>query len=196
MPATPFDSLQTFNSDSGPVGQFFSLPQLEKNGVGPVSRLPHSLRVVLESVLRNCDGEKITEDDVREIANWQPNGSRVEEIPFVVARVLLQDFTGVPLLVDLAAMRSAVARLGKNTGVIEPLVPVDLVIDHSVLVDLFRTPDAYAANVAREYERNGERYQLLRDSAGYRHLPPGQSRIPREECLGKECLLSRFARRH
>ena len=81
MPAIPFDSLQTFNSDSGPVGQFFSLPQLEKNGVGPVSRLPHSLRVVLESVLRNCDGEKITEDDVRELANWQPNGKRVEEIP-------------------------------------------------------------------------------------------------------------------
>ena len=130
MPAIPFDSLQTFNSDSGPVGQFFSLPQLEKNGVGPVSRLPHSLRVVLESVLRNCDGEKITEDDIREIANWQPNGNRTEEIPFIVARVLLQDFTGVPLLVDLAAMRSAVARLAKNTGVIEPLVPVDLVIDH------------------------------------------------------------------
>ena len=129
MPDSPFDSLQTFTSDSGPVGRFYSLPQLEKNGVGPVSRLPHSIRVVLESVLRNCDGEKITEDDVRELANWQATGNRVEEIPFIVARVLLQDFTGVPLLVDLAAMRSAVARLGKNTGVIEPLVPVDLVIE-------------------------------------------------------------------
>jgi aconitate hydratase len=106
MPESLFDSLQTFSSDSGPIGQFYSLPQLEKNGVGPISRLPHSLRIVLESVLRNYDGEKITEDDVRDLANWQPNGKRVEEIPFVVARVLLQDFTGVPLLVDLAAMRS------------------------------------------------------------------------------------------
>src|SRR5689334_25437589 len=123
MPASLFDSLQTFSSATGPIGQFYSLPQLEQNGVGPISRLPHSLRIVLESVLRNCDGEKITEDDIRELANWQPNGRRVEEIPFIVARVLLQDFTGVPLLVDLAAMRSAVARLGKNTGVIEPPVP-------------------------------------------------------------------------
>src|ERR1041384_4913575 len=122
MPDSPFDALQTFTSNTGPVGKFFSLPQLEKSGVGPVSRLPHSLRVGLESLLRNCDGERITQDDVRELANWQPNGKRVEEIPFVVARVLLQDFTGVPLLVDLAAMRSAVARLGKNTSVIEPLV--------------------------------------------------------------------------
>ena len=177
MPATPFDSLQAFNSDSGPVGQFFSLPQLEKNGVGPVSRLPHSLRVVLESVLRNCDGEKITEDDVREIANWQPNGSRVEEIPFVVARVLLQDFTGVPLLVDLAAMRSAVARLGKNTGVIEPLVPVDLVIDHSVQVDFSSTRDAFEKNMEMEFRRNRSRYQFLKWGTqafdGFRVIPPG-----------------------
>src|SRR6185369_125817 len=106
----------TFNSANGPAGRFHSLPQLESSGVGPISRLPHSIRIVLESVLRNCDGQKITEDDVRELANWQSNGNRVEEIPFVVARVLLQDFTGVPLLVDLAAMRSAVARLNKNTG--------------------------------------------------------------------------------
>jgi aconitate hydratase len=105
MPESLFDSLQTFSSDSGPVGQFYSLPQLE---------MPVSIRIVLESVLRNCDGEKITEDDVRELANWQPNGKRTEEVPFVVARVLLQDFTGVPLLVDLAAMRSAVARLKKT----------------------------------------------------------------------------------
>ncbi len=115
MPDSPFDSLQTFSSPAGPIGSFYSLPQLEKDGVGPISRLPHSIRIVLESVLRNCDGAKITEDDVRELANWKPNGKRTEEIPFVVARVLLQDFTGVPLLVDLAAMRSAVARLGKNT---------------------------------------------------------------------------------
>ena len=111
MPDGPFGSLQTFASGSGVAGKFYSLPQLEKSGVGPISRLPISIRIVLESVLRNCDGEKITEANVKALANWQPNAQRVEEIPFVVARVLLQDFTGVPLLVDLAAMRSAVARL-------------------------------------------------------------------------------------
>src|SRR3982751_75969 len=177
MPDSVFDSLQTFSSASGPVGSFFSLTQLEKNGVGPISRLPHSLRIVLESVLRNCDGEKITEDDVRELANWQPNGKRVEEIPFVVARVLLQDFTGVPLLVDLAAMRSAVARLGKNTGVIEPLVPVDLVIDHSVQVDFSSTPDAFDKNISMEFRRNNSRYQFLKWGTkafdGFGVVPPG-----------------------
>jgi aconitate hydratase len=177
MPDSPFDSLQTFSSGSGPVGQFYSLPQLEKNGVGPVSRLPHSIRVVLESVLRNCDGQKITEDDVKELANWQPNGKRVEEIPFIVARVLLQDFTGVPLLVDLAAMRSAVARLGKNTGVIEPLVSVDLVIDHSVQVDYSSTRDAFEKNMEIEFRRNRSRYQFLKWGTqafdGFCVIPPG-----------------------
>src|SRR5678809_806645 len=177
MPAIPFDSLQTFNSDSGPVGQFYSLPQLEKNGIGPVSRLPHSLRVVLESVLRNCDGEKITEDDVREIANWQPNGSRVEEIPFVVARVLLQDFTGVPLLVDLAAMRSTVAKLGKNPKIVEPLVPVDLVVDHSVQVDFSGTPDSMQKNLEIEFTLNRERYEFLKWGMQafetFKVVPPG-----------------------
>jgi len=177
MPDRAFDSLQTFSSDSGPIGQFYSLPQLEKSGVGPVSRLPHSLRVVLESVLRNCDGEKITEDDVRELANWQPNGKRIEEIPFIVARVLLQDFTGVPLLVDLAAMRSAVARLGKNTGIIEPLVSVDLVIDHSVQVDFSSTRDAFEKNMEMEFRRNRSRYQFLKWGTqafdGFCVIPPG-----------------------
>ena len=177
MPDSPFDSLQTFTSDAGPIGRFYSLPQLEKNGIGPTSRLPHSIRVVLESVLRNCDGEKITEDDVRELANWQPNGKRVEEIPFVVARVLLQDFTGVPLLVDLAAMRSAVARLGKNSGVIEPLVPVDLVIDHSVQVDFSSTADAFMKNMEIEFRRNRSRYQFLKWGTqafdGFSVIPPG-----------------------
>src|SRR5918994_112034 len=172
MPASCFDSLQPFAS-----GHFYSLPQLEKNGVGPVSRLPHSIRVVLESVLRNCDGEKITEDDVRELANWQPNGKRIEEIPFVVARVLLQDFTGVPLLVDLAAMRSAVGRLGKNTGIIEPLVSVDLVIDHSVQVDFSSTRDAFDKNMEMEFKRNRSRYQFLKWGTqafdGFRVIPPG-----------------------
>jgi len=177
MPECPFDSLQTFTSAAGPAGRFYSLPQLEKTGVGPISRLPHSIRVVLESVLRNCDGQKITADDVRELANWQPNGKRVEEIPFVVARVLLQDFTGVPLLVDLAAMRSAVARLGKNTGIIEPLVPVDLVIDHSVQVDFSSTRDAFEKNMEMEFKRNRSRYQFLKWGTqafdGFRVIPPG-----------------------
>jgi aconitate hydratase len=177
MPECPFDSLQTFSSTAGPAGRFHSLPQLEKSGVGPISRLPHSIRIVLESVLRNCDGVKITADDVRELANWQPNGKRVEEIPFVVARVLLQDFTGVPLLVDLAAMRSAVARLGKNTGVIEPLVPVDLVIDHSVQVDFSSTRDAFEKNMEMEFKRNRSRYQFLKWGTqafdGFRVIPPG-----------------------
>jgi aconitate hydratase len=177
MPDSPFDSLQTFSAASGPIGKFYSLPQLEKNGVGPVSRMPHSLRVVLESVLRNCDGEKIVEDDARKLANWQPKGKRVEEIPFVVARVLLQDFTGVPLLVDLAAMRSAVVRLGKNTGLIQPLVPVDLVIDHSVQVDFSSTRDAFEKNMEIEFRRNRSRYQFLKWGTkafdGFRVIPPG-----------------------
>ncbi len=177
MPDSPFDSLQTFDAASGAAGRFFSLPQLEKNGIGAVSRLPISIRIVLESVLRNCDGEKITEANVRALANWQPNGERVEEIPFIVARVLLQDFTGVPLLVDLAAMRSAVARLGKNTGIIEPLVPVDLVIDHSVQVDFSSTKDAFAKNMEVEFKRNRSRYQFLKWGTqafdGFSVIPPG-----------------------
>src|SRR5918996_3657463 len=133
------DTLQTFTTEKGKSGQFYSLPQLEAEGVGPVSRLPVSIRVVLESVLRNFDEKVVDEADVRSLANWQARAERTEEIPFSVARVLLQDFTGVPLLVDLAAMRSAVQRMGRETGIIEPLVPVDLVIDHSVQVDYSST---------------------------------------------------------
>src|SRR6185295_17735655 len=123
MPHNLFNSLQTFEANANSSGQFYSLPQLETEGVGKISRLPVSIRIVLESVLRNFDGTRITEDDVHAIAGWQPNAERTEEVPFTVARVLLQDFTGVPLLVDLAAMRSAVTRLNKNPGIIEPLVP-------------------------------------------------------------------------
>ncbi|HEX9424037.1 MAG TPA: aconitate hydratase [Pyrinomonadaceae bacterium] len=177
MPQTPFNSLQTFDVGSGQTGKFYSLPQLEKEGVGPVSKLPVSIRMVLESVLRNCDGKKITEDDVRALANWRPNGERTEEVPFVVARVLLQDFTGVPLLVDLAAMRSAVARLHKNTEVIEPLVPVDLVIDHSIQVDFASTKDALRKNMEMEFKRNNSRYQFLKWGTqafdGFGVIPPG-----------------------
>ena len=142
--------------------KFYSLPELERQGVGPVSRLPRSIRVVLESVLRNCDGEKISENDVRLLANWEPNGDRTAEIPFVVARILLQDFTGVPLLVDLAAMRSAVARMRRETDLIEPLVPVDLVIDHSVQVDYWSRNDAVWLNMDMEFKRNSSRYQFLK----------------------------------
>ena len=153
------------------------MPQLEKENVGPVSRLPVSIRIVLESVLRNYDGQKITEDDVRALANWRPNAARTEEIPFVVARVLLQDFTGVPLLVDLAAMRSAVARLHQNPALIEPLVPVDLVIDHSVQVDFASTGDAFQKNMEMEFTRNRSRYEFLKWGMqafdGFRVIPPG-----------------------
>ncbi|HLA11279.1 MAG TPA: aconitate hydratase [Pyrinomonadaceae bacterium] len=177
MSQGPFNSLQTFDIGPGKQGRFYSLPQLERQGVGAVSRLPVSIRIVLESVLRNCDGTKITEKDVRALANWEPNAERTQEIPFVVARVLLQDFTGVPLLVDLAAMRSAVARLGKNTQLIEPLVPVDLVIDHSVQVDFSSTKDAFEKNIQVEFKRNNSRYQFLKWGTqafdGFDVIPPG-----------------------
>jgi aconitate hydratase len=177
MPHNLFDSLQSFAPTTGKTGEFYSLPQLEQEGVGPISRLPVSIRSVLESVLRNFDGERITEDDVRTVANWKPNGERAEEVPFVVARVLLQDFTGVPLLVDLAAMRSAVVRLNKNPGVIEPLVPVDLVIDHSVQVDFASTGDAFTKNMEMEFRRNNSRYQFLKWGMqafdGFGVIPPG-----------------------
>src|SRR2546425_11148742 len=132
MPST-FNTLEAFDVGNGKRGQFYSLPKLEAAGVGPVSRLPVSIRIVLESVLRNVDGKKITEDDVRALARWGAKAERTEEIPFMVARVLLQDFTGVPLLVDLAAMRSAAARFQKDPRIIEPLVPVDHGMYHSVL---------------------------------------------------------------
>src|SRR5213596_43366 len=177
MPHNLFNSLLTFTPAPGLTGQLYSLPQLEKEGVAQISRLPVSIRIVLESVLRNFDGAKITEDDVRAIANWQPNAERTEEVPFVVARVLLQDFTGVPLLVDLAAMRSAVTRLNKNPGIIEPLVPVDLVIDHSVQVDFSSNPQAFERNMEMEFRRNNSRYQFLKWGMqafdGFRVIPPG-----------------------
>jgi aconitate hydratase len=171
------DSLKTFEAAPGRNGRYYSLPQLEESGFGRISRLPVSIRIVLESVLRNCEGKRITEKDVRNLANWQPEAERTDEIPFVVARVLLQDFTGVPLLVDLAAMRSAVARLGKNSGIIEPLAPADLVIDHSVQVDFSSTRDAFEKNMQMEFKRNNSRYQFLKWGTkafnGFRVVPPG-----------------------
>lgn len=176
-PHNLFNALQKFDLGNGHEGHLYSLPQLEKLGAGPVSRLPVSIRLVLESVLRNCDGKKVAEQSVRTLANWQPNATRTEEIPFVVARIVLQDFTGVPLLVDLAAMRSAVARLGKNPKIIEPLVPVDLVVDHSVQVDFAGTPQAFQKNLEMEFKRNRERYQFLKWGMQafetFKVVPPG-----------------------
>ncbi|MBW3625247.1 MAG: aconitate hydratase, partial [Armatimonadetes bacterium] len=172
-----FNTLQTFNYADGRTGQFYSLPQLEAEGVGPVSRLPVSVRIVLESVLRNVDGKRVHEDDVRRIANWKANEERTNEVPFVVARILLQDFTGVPLLVDLAAMRSTMARMDKDPGLIEPLVPVDLVIDHSVQVDYSEVSDALQRNMEIEFKRNHARYQFLKWGTqafnGFSVVPPG-----------------------
>jgi aconitate hydratase len=172
-----FNSLQTFNPTTGKEGKFYSLPQLEKEGAGQISKLPISIRIVLESVLRNYDGKKVSEQDIRNLANWKANEERVNEIPFVVARVILQDFTGVPLLVDLAAMRSAVKRMGKDTGLIEPLVPVDLVIDHSVQVDYAGSEEAYQKNLEIEFKRNEQRYRFLKWGTqafnGFRVVPPG-----------------------
>ena len=177
MPHNLFDTLQTFDAGDGRTGHFYSLPQLERAGVASISRLPISIRVVLESVLRNYDGKKVLEENVRALANWQAQGERTEEVPFVVARVLLQDFTGVPLLVDLAAMRSTVARLGKDPQMIEPLVPVDLVIDHSVQVDFASTSDALEKNMEMEFRRNRSRYQFLKWGQqafnGFNVVPPG-----------------------
>ncbi len=177
MPHNLFDTLQTFDLGDGSTGQYYSLPQLEKAGVGPISKLPVSIRIVLESVLRNVDGQKIGQDDVQTLANWAARAERTEEIPFVVARIVLQDFTGVPLLVDLAAMRSAVARLGKNPKIIEPLVPVDLVVDHSVQVDFSSSADALQKNMEIEFKRNNARYQFLKWGMGafdsFKVVPPG-----------------------
>ena len=162
MSTDAFKTLTKFELGNGKQGTLFSLPALEKSGIGPISRLPISIRIVLESVLRNCDGKRVREEDVKLLANWNAKAPAQVEIPFVVARVVLQDFTGVPLLVDLAAMRSTVSRLGRDPKMIEPLVPVDLVVDHSVQVDFFGSSDALQKNLDLEFKRNRERYELLK----------------------------------
>ena len=173
-----YNTRQTFTTGFGVNGSFYSLPQLEKEGLGNISRLPISIRIVLESVLRNFDGgRKVSEANIRALSAWRANEERTEEIPFVVARVILQDFTGVPLLVDLAAMRSAVQRMGKDPGVIEPLVPVDLVIDHSVQVDYAGSEVSYQRNMEMEFKRNDQRYRFLKWGTqafnGFSVVPPG-----------------------
>jgi aconitate hydratase len=158
----PASTIRPFDAGAGKKGNLYSLPALEEAGVGKISRLPVSIRIVLESVLRNCDGKKVSEKDVVTLANWNAKEPAKEEIPFVVARIVLQDFTGVPLLVDLAAMRAAVARTKRDPKIIEPLVPVDLVVDHSVQVDFAGVPEAISLNLDMEFKRNRERYEFLK----------------------------------
>ena len=175
--AHPFaDTVRTFRTAAGRSGRFYSLPVLAQR-FPSVRQLPVSLRIVLESVLRHCDGERVTPEHVEQLANWSPNAPRTDEIPFMVARVVLQDFTGVPLLADLAAMRSTAQRLGHDPALIEPLVPVDLVVDHSVTLDHYGTQSALDLNMKLEFQRNKERYQFLKwgmqafDTFGV--VPPG-----------------------
>jgi aconitate hydratase len=174
--ADAFKTLKSFKLQSGKTGQFYSLPALTKQFPN-IAKLPISVRIVLESVLRNCDGKKVTEEHVKQLANWSANGKRTDEIPFVVARVVLQDFTGVPLLADLAAMRGVAEKMGKNPKIIEPLVPVDLVVDHSVMIDHYGTKNALDLNMKLEFQRNNERYQFMKWGMQafdtFKVVPPG-----------------------
>jgi len=176
MSQSPFNTLHSFKIGRK-TGKFYSLPALGRAFDVNIARLPVSIRIVLESVLRNVDGERVTEQHVRELATWQPNAYRDAEIPFAVARVVLQDFTGVPLLADIAAMRSVAVKMGKNPKRIEPLVPVDLVVDHSVMIDYFGSKKALDLNMKLEFARNRERYQFMKwgmqafDTFGV--VPPG-----------------------
>jgi aconitate hydratase len=170
------NTLKEFDSGSG-KGKFYSLPELGRALNVEIDRLPVSIRIVLESVLRNVDGKKVSEEHVAQLANWKPNAARVDEIPFVVARVVLQDFTGVPLLADIAAMRGVAKRTGKDPKAIEPLVPVDLVVDHSVQIDYYRQKDALDLNMKLEFQRNNERYQFMKWGMQafdtFKVVPPG-----------------------
>jgi len=174
---SPFNARQPFSLSNGKTGTLYSLPALEAAGIGKISRLPVSIRIVLESVLRNCDGKKVTELHVRQLASWQPNAPRTDEIPLVVARIVLQDFTGVPLLADLAAMRGVAKQMGKNPKIIEPLVPVDLVVDHSVQIDHYGSNNALEQNMKLEFQRNRERYQFMKWGMQafdtFKVVPPG-----------------------
>jgi len=172
MPHSLHDTLQPLKG-----GKYYSLPKLGSALGVKVGRLPVSIRIVLESVLRNCDGKKVTEAHVRQLAGWKPNAPRTEEIPFVLARIVLQDFTGVPLLCDLAAMRGVAKKMGKDPKVIEPLVPVDLVVDHSVQIDHYGTKNALDLNMKLEFKRNQERYQFMKWGMQafdtFKVVPPG-----------------------
>ena len=177
MPHNQFNNLKNLTLPNGGKIKFYSLPELEKMGFGKISRLPVCIRIVLESIVRNCDDKKITAAHVKQLAGWKPNATRKDEIPFIVARIILQDFTGIPLLADLAAMRSAAKRSGKNPNLIEPLVPVDLVVDHSVQVDHFGNKQALGLNMEIEFRRNNERYQFIKWGMQafqtFKVVPPG-----------------------
>lgn len=171
-----FNTQSEISTSSGKSYKYYSLPKLAEAGFD-LKKLPVSIRIVLEAVLRNYDNIKVNEEHVKQLANWQAKGERIDEIPFVVARVVLQDFTGVPLLCDLAAMRTVADKLGKDSKIVEPLVPVDLVVDHSVQVDYYGNPNALRQNMELEFERNNERYQFMKwgmqafDTFGV--VPPG-----------------------
>src|SRR6266540_1096626 len=172
----PLGALATLDTSAGPVS-YYRLGRLAELGLTDLNRLPFSIRILLENLLRRLDGLTVTEDDVRALASWQPDAQSPRELPFLPARVLLQDLTGIPVVADLAALRSEVDRLGADPQRINPLFPVDLVVDHSVQVDAFGMADAFRINVAREYERNGERYAFLRwaqeSFSNFRVVPPG-----------------------
>ena len=164
MPHPEHNLFNTYQSleNEGLTCSYYSLPALAEAGIGSIATLPVSLRILLESLLRNYDGHQITEDDIVNLASWNAHSPKAAEIPFKPARVVAQDFTGVPLVVDIAAMRSAVAALGGDARMIEPLVPVDLVIDHSIQVDAYGSENAFQFNTQREFERNKERYEFLK----------------------------------
>ncbi|MEE9251964.1 MAG: aconitate hydratase AcnA, partial [Thermodesulfobacteriota bacterium] len=191
----PFDTISTLNTGYGEV-KYYSLERLGKSVGVDISSLPFSVRILLENALRNMDSPHVNEEDVLTLARWKPSVSDASEIPYKPARVILQDFTGVPCVADLAAMRSVVERMGGNTERINPLVPVDLVIDHSVQVDFFGTPEAFGKNVEREYERNLERYAFLRWAQKafdkFRVVPPGTGIVHQVnlECLARVVLLT------
>jgi len=181
MTNNTFGALRDFEATPGKTGRYYSLATLELAGLGRISRLPVSLRIVLESLLRNCDGKRVTEEHVRNLAAWQADGKRTTEIPFIVVRIVLQDLIGFGTLNDLSAMRAAAGRLGVSPGRIEPLVPVDVVVDHSVEIDVHNAPDAVQRNQQIEFKRNAERYRFVKWAQGafktVRVVPPGNGII-------------------
>jgi aconitate hydratase len=176
-----FKTLRDFTPSPGRSGKYHSLAALEAAGLGNISRLPRSIRVVLEALVRHCDGRKVTEEHIRALAAWQAKGARTTEIPFIVVRIVLQDLIGFGTLNDLAAMRNAASKLGVAPGRIEPLVPVDVVVDHSVEIDVYNRPDAVQVNQEIEFKRNAERYAFVKWAQGafktVRVVPPGNGII-------------------
>ncbi|MDH4151363.1 MAG: aconitase family protein, partial [Betaproteobacteria bacterium] len=181
MAKDTFKTLKEFTPSPGKTGKYHSLAALEAAGLGKISRLPRSIRVVLEALVRHCDGKRVTEEHVKALAAWQPKGKRTSEIPFIVVRIVLQDLIGFGTLNDLSAMRAAAERLGMPPGNVEPLVPVDVVVDHSVEIDVYNTPDAVQRNQEIEFKRNAERYRFVKWAQGafktVRVVPPGNGII-------------------